>query len=129
MNISKKEIENVSKLESFKRYRYTIKRIADFEELWTILDKNSDIALSDIEDQTFVSFWPAKEFIGSNLNLEWEECSPYKFDLDDFEEKLIPLIKMENYLINVFPVEGKSGFVVNLDEFIRDLNDELKQYE
>ncbi len=32
------------------------------------------------------------------------------------------------YLINVFPIGNKTGFVVNINEFIKDLNDELEWY-
>ena len=129
MNLTRQEIESVSKLEPFKRYKYFIKKIADFEEIWTIVDKNGDIALSDIEEKTFISFWTAEPFIKSNLNKGWKKCTPVKLDLDNFEETVSPLIKENNYLINVFPVNGKSGFIVNIDEFIRDLNEELEQYE
>lgn len=129
MKLNTKEIESVSKLESFKRYNYFIKRIADFEEFWTIVDKHGDVALSEIEENTLMSFWTAEDFIESNLYGSWKNCIPFKVTLDDFEDTLAPLIEDNNYLINVFPVNGKSGFVVSLDEFIRDLNDELEQYQ
>ncbi|MEY2869358.1 MAG: hypothetical protein RIR01_1849, partial [Bacteroidota bacterium] len=105
-----------------------IKKIADFEELWTIIDRNGDFALSDIDDKVLVSFWSAEEFVNSNLNDGWENCSPKKLTLGDLEDQIFDLIASENYLINVFPVNGKSGFVVELDEFARDLSDELKNY-
>ncbi|GAA4435175.1 hypothetical protein GCM10023091_11130 [Ravibacter arvi] len=126
MNI--KEIESVSKLAPLDRYRYFIKKVADYEELWTIVDENGDYALSDIDDGVLISFWSAKEFIYSNLDQGWANCEPLKLTLDDLEETVFDLIASESYLINVFPVNGKSGFVVNLDEFARDLSDELKKY-
>lgn len=129
MKISSQEIEHVSKLEPFKRYQYFIKKIADFEELWTIIDENGDIALSDLDDKTFISFWSAEPFIRSNLDGGWKDCNPFKISLDDFEDTMVSLIADNNYLINVFPVNGKSGFVVSLNEFIRDLNEELEQFE
>ena len=123
-----KEIESVSNLEPFKRYQYFIKKIADYEELWTIVDENGDYALSDVDDKVLISFWSAKEYIDSNLSDGWENCKPKKLTLDDLEDEIFDLIASENYLINVFPVNGKSGFVVDLDEFARDLSDELKNY-
>lgn len=123
-----KEIENVSGLEPYNRYQYFIKKVADFEELWTIIDENGDYAFSDVDDKVLISFWSAKEYIDSNLNDGWKNCKPKKITLDDLEDEIFDLIASENYLINVFPVSGKSGFVVDLDEFARDLNDELKNY-
>ena len=129
MKLNIKEIENVSKLEPFKRYQYFIKKIADFEELWTIVDKNGDIGLSDIDDKTLIPMWPKEAYIESCLEGNWKNHVSFKITLDDFEEKIISLISENNYLINVFPVGNKTGFVVNLNEFTRDLNEELEQYE
>ena len=124
-----KEVESVSKLIPLERYRYFIKKIADYEELWTIIDENGDYALSDIDDIVLISFWSAKEYIYSNLEQGWANCKPIKLTLTDLEETIFDLIDSRNYLINVFPVNGKSGFIIDLDEFTRDLSNELKNYQ
>jgi hypothetical protein len=129
MNLNIQEIKGVSKLNPYKRYKYFIKRVADFEELWTIVDENGDIALSYVDNKILVSFWTAQDFIKSNLSGNWKKCVPLKINLDNFESDTMPLIIENNYLINVFPINNKSGFVVNLDEFTRDLNEELKNYQ
>lgn len=129
MSLHKKAIENISNLIPFERHKYFIRRIADYEELWTIVDKSGDIALSVLENKTLVSFWADEDFIENNLSNGWEKCVPFKINLEDFAETIIPLIEENNYLINVFPLNGKSGFVVNLEEFARDLNEELDKYE
>jgi Protein of unknown function (DUF2750) len=126
MNI--KEIEHVSVLKPIERYSYFIKKIADYEEVWTVVNLSGDYALSDIDDKIFISFWSAKEFISSNLKQGWEECIPKKLTFANLEDEVFDLIARENYLINVFPVNGKSGFIVDLDEFIRDLHEELERY-
>ncbi len=58
-----KEIENILKLEPFKRYEYFIKKAADFEQLWTIIDQDGDYVISEIDEFSLISFWPAEEFI------------------------------------------------------------------
>ena len=129
IKVSDKEISSVMALDPFKRYKYFIKKIADFKEVWTILDENNEYALSDLDDNTFISLWPANEFIESNLNEGWQNCKPIKFSLESVDEEILSFISNNNYLINVFPVNGKSGFVVSVKEFVRDLNKELEQYE
>lgn len=124
-----KEKENILKLEPFKRYQYFIKKIADFEELWTIVDENEDYAISEIDDLNFISFWTTEEFIYSNLEEGWKNCKPLKLSLDDLENELFEIIAAENYLINVFPINGKSGFVVSMEEFRRDLDEELDKIQ
>lgn len=128
MKLHAKEIENVSKLKPYKRYEYFIRKIADFEELWTLVDNNEDLALSHVDEKIMISFWSTEDFITSNLDDNWKGFKPLKITLDNFEEKIIPVIEENDYLINVFPVNGRSGFVVSLNEFIRDLNEVLEQY-
>jgi len=129
MKLHEREIENISKLKPVERYKYFMRQVAELEELWTLVDKNGDIALSQINDNTFVSFWTNEAFIKSNQKDGWEECVPFKMDINRFGETIIPLIIENNYLINVFSLNGKSGFIVDMDEFARDLNEELDQYE
>lgn len=124
-----KEKENILKLEPFKRYQYFIKKIADFEELWTIVDENGDYAISEIDNHNFISFWTAEEFILSNLEEGWQDCKPLKLNLEDLYNDLFEIIVSENYLVNVFPIDGKSGFIVSLEEFKRDLEEELEKIQ
>ena len=49
--------------------------------------------------------------------------------LDEFESDIVPIIENKGYLLDIFPVSNKAGFVVTLDEFIHDLNVELSNYE
>ncbi|WP_196893076.1 DUF2750 domain-containing protein [Aureivirga marina] len=128
MTIHHKEIENVLKLSPFERYKYFIKKVADIEELWTIVDENNKFSIAEIDNKKLISFWSAKEYIKSNLEESWENEIPFKMNLDYFESKIIPLIEEKELLINVFSINGKSGFVVSLREFIRDLNEELELY-
>ncbi len=129
MPLHPKHIENVSKLKSFERYKYVIRKIADYEEFWAIVDKNGDLGLSTIEDKTLISIWSEEDFIADSLNGNWKNHVPFKITLDDFENTIASIIVENDYLLSVFPLNGKTGFVVNVDEFIRDLNEELEQYQ
>jgi len=129
MKIHPKEIENVLKLEPFERYKYFIRKVADFEEFWTIVDDKGDLGVSIVNNKTLISVWTAEDFIKSTLKDNWKNHAPIKMTLDDFEELITPIILENNYLIAVFPVNNKSGFIVTFDEFVKDLNEELEQYE
>ncbi|PZU26011.1 MULTISPECIES: DUF2750 domain-containing protein [Sphingobacterium] len=124
-----KEKENILKLDPFKRYQHFLKKIADFEELWTIVDEDGNYAISEIDGYKLISFWTVEEFIFSNLSDGWEDCKPFKLILEDLQNELYEIIATENYLINVFPINGKTGFVVNINEFKRDLDEELDKLQ
>lgn len=127
--MNSKQIENILKLEPQKRYEYFIRKVADFEELWTIVNEDGDYALSSVYDKTLVSFWSAEEFIESNLEEDWSNCKALKLSLDDLTDVVLPYIADNDYLINIFPINGRSGFIVDLEEFSRDFTEELKKYE
>lgn len=45
--MNKKEIENVLLLGPFERYQYFIKKVADWEEFFTLIDEKGDYVLSE----------------------------------------------------------------------------------
>ncbi|WP_333576933.1 DUF2750 domain-containing protein [Sphingobacterium sp.] len=126
--LSEKEIESVVKLTPFDRYKYFLKRVADTERMYTLVNGNNEYALSEVEGDFFFSIWPFSEYALLSAVKEWSDYSPKEITLDEFEEDMINLIEQNNYLINVFSIDAKAGFVVNLMEFARDLSDELKKY-
>ncbi|WP_330745913.1 DUF2750 domain-containing protein [Chryseobacterium sp. CP-77] len=127
--MNQKEIDNVILLEPLERYKYVIKKIADWEIFYTLVDKEGEYVLSKIEDKTLFPIWSAEEFAKLCMISEWEDTRIKKLDLDDLENEIIDFIADSNYLINVFPVYDRTGFVVTLTEFAKDLNEELKNYQ
>ena len=123
-----KEIENILKLNPFDHYQYFIRKIADWEIAYTLIFPDGDYAISIINDKKIFPIWCAKEFAELTKNDGWENCEVLELTFDDFEETLFDYIDENHLLINVFPTD-KTGFVVSLEEFARDLKDELEQYQ
>lgn len=123
-----KEIENILRLNPFERYQYFIRKIADWEKSYTLVFQNGDYAISTIDDKKLFPIWSAKEFAELSKTEGWESCEVQELTLDDFEETLFDYIVENDFLINVFPT-NKTGFVVSLEEFARDLKEELEQYQ
>ncbi|MFN8361261.1 MAG: DUF2750 domain-containing protein [Candidatus Kapaibacterium sp.] len=123
-----KEIETVVTLSPFDRYKYFIKKVADWESLYTLMSIDGDIAVSSIEEKVMVPFWPTEQYARLCLNDHWENYVVTEVSLPEFEENYLDFITTNNFLINVFPVNHKTGFVVDLEELTRDLNDELDNY-
>lgn len=128
MKINAEEIKAVANLEPLKRYKYLIKKIADNEVFYTLLNSENDYAISELENHFLIPFWSAKEFAESCLIDDWKTFKITEISLDDFEEKMIDFLNENNYLMNMFPIENKTGFIVDVNEFVRDLNDELENY-
>lgn len=128
MKITSKEIETVSKLEPEKRYQYFIKQVADTEKMYSLVDKEGSWAIADVDDKALFSVWSASESAQACALGEWGGFSVKEFTIEDFEDEIIDEIDANEYLINVFSVNGKSGFIVDYNEFARDLSEDLKKY-
>lgn len=128
MKINDKEFEAVLKLKPFDRYQYFIKRVADSELMYTVVDDSDNWAIADVEGTNVLSIWPAREYALENLFDEWKDFTVKEFTLEYFEDEIIDRIEENNYLLNVFSIKGKSGFVVDINEFARDLSDEMGKY-
>ena len=124
-----KEIENILKLESFDRYNYFIKKISDLEVLYSLKSPEGNFAISEIDKHYMLPLWSHEEFAKLNLNAGWENFEIYEISLEKLEADIFSFILENNYLINVFPLNSKTGFVVNLEEFKRDLEEELENYQ
>ncbi|REC41603.1 DUF2750 domain-containing protein [Chryseobacterium pennipullorum] len=127
--MNKKEIENVISLEPLERYRHFIKKVADWEVFFTLIDINKNYLLSHLDGEKLFPVWSSEEYAKLCQIAGWENSIIKKLDLDDLENEIIDFIVDEECLINVFPIYDKTGFVVNLKEFTRDLNEELKNYQ
>ncbi|WP_437919044.1 DUF2750 domain-containing protein [Sphingobacterium sp. LRF_L2] len=123
-----KEIEAVSSLQPFERYKYFIKKIADSELVYTLVDVNNRYIISTIDNQELFPMWSSKEFAYLCKISGWESLLIKELNFDDLENEIFDMIASSNYLINVFPVYDRTGFVVNLDEFADDLKEELENY-
>lgn len=123
-----KEIEAVSALQPFERYKYFIKKIADSELVYTLVDTNNMYVTSMVDNQELFPMWSSKQFTNLCKTNGWESFVIKELNFDDLENEIFDIIANSNYLINVFPVYDRTGFVVNLDEFANDLKEELENY-
>lgn len=124
-----KEIENVISLEPFERYKYFIKKVADWEVFFTLLNDEGQYVLSELDGYRLFPVWSAKEYAELCKVGGWENYEIKELNLTDLENEIIDFISQKDCLVNVFPVHDKTGFPVDLQEFIRDLNDELEKIQ
>jgi hypothetical protein len=129
MKITDKELEAILKLSPFDRYKHFIKRVADSEKMYMLVDKEGNWALADVEGKDVFSVWSAPEYARLSAFGEWADFTVDSITMKQFENDIVDKIDKNGYLINVFSIKGKSGFIVDLDEFTRDLNDEISKYD
>ena len=127
--ISEKEIENIVKLSHVERYKYCIKKIADFEEVW-LLNNDDGYAINiEDDDSKYLPIWPFKEFSDLWISGAFSKYNSTKIDVYNFKDNMLPKLIKANINILVFPTETEKGFIMNINEFKNSLSAELSQYE
>ncbi|MET0243384.1 MAG: DUF2750 domain-containing protein, partial [Flavitalea sp.] len=86
--------ESVTKLSATERYKYFIKRIADWESMYS-LKKGDQWAISEVEETKVISFWSAPAFAAVHIEGPWRNYKIFEMDLEKFIRDLNT--ELENY--------------------------------
>ena len=121
-----KEVEHVIKLDDRKKYEYFVKKVADFEVLWSLAEDDGFASVGE-DDFLKIPLWPKKEFAELCISDEWSSYHCATIDLYDFLEEWIPNLKEDGCGVSLFWYEG-AGIEVDLDDLKRDLQIELEKY-
>lgn len=121
--ISNEEFQALEKCNSEIRYTYTIKRIADAEALWYILDEDGYLIIQTDGNKKFLPVWSSKEY-AQVFCVKGENNYKYSaFTWETFEDSVIDYIKQNGILINVFPTKKEPlGKIVDLKTFVEEIN-------
>lgn len=121
------EMEQVLKLDNEKKYEYFIKKITDFEEVWSLKDEEGWASLGD-NDKIYFPVWATKEYADLCISEEWEGYESGSIYLPDFIEKWLPGLKKDEIRITVMWHKGK-GIDVDWDTLLEDIEAEMEEYE
>ena len=128
LKITEKQIISVSSLTAYERYKYFIKRVADTELMYSLKSPEGNWAISEVDASKIFPLWSAKEFIDQCRLSGWSGFDVDEISLEMFEDELLDFIHSEGFLLNIFPVDQYTGFVVDVNEFAKDLSEEMKNY-
>lgn len=126
--INVKEIDTVVQQSKEVQFKYSIKRIADFEEIWVIADDSGIIMLKSSTNSFVLPVWPFKEFAELFCVNEYKSCYPESISIYDFMENELLELKERSYELSILPVHGKSSIVVSSEIFEKELNVEMNKY-
>ncbi|MBO9202786.1 MULTISPECIES: DUF2750 domain-containing protein [Niastella] len=125
---SKKEIEEVLKLDAEKRFSYTIKRIADFEFVWAIGDQHGFANYGDDNGNVAFAIWPFEAYAALCCKADFANCKPEAIELDFFQEEYLTDFKDRKMRLAIFPLPTDKGILIDIEEFEQRLQKELDEY-
>ncbi len=129
--INKKELDAIVKLDPLARYKYFIKRIADFEELYSIGEDENPWVI-EYGGKLALALWPFKEFVEyyKEQRDDFDDSFPLKMSINEFNLEGINRLKKNGiHIVDIFPIDKNSGRLISVDIFFEDLNIELNNYK
>jgi len=122
-----KKTENVLRLDAQSRCEYLVRKVADFEVVWSLFDKGWATARTGAA--TVVLFWTEEGFAKLCATDEWQGFRPKAIPLDDFLERWLPGMANDQRFCSVFAAPSDHGTLMlpmDLEKLIRR---ELEQCE
>ena len=120
------EIINVLKTDKSKQYEYFVKKVADFEEVWSLRDPQGWATLG-LDDRSFFPVWPKKEFADICKKEEWENYYSESIDLEEFLDEWLVGLKEDGIRVTLMWNDG-NGIDIDWDRLRADIEQELEKY-
>jgi hypothetical protein len=126
---SAKEVAALFKLDGPSRYGHLIRRIADFEEAWSLRSSSGWAALTDDNDQLLFPLWPHAEYAEACRGLADADATPTSIPLEHLLGVLLPQFISNGTVVAVFPTPAGQGILTPAERLRADLLSECQQYE
>jgi len=125
-----KEVNAILKKPGRDRYIYSVKRIADQEEAWTLKDGEGIIRTVDDVGNGYFHIWPFKEYALKCAVGEWANFEPHRITLDHLLNVILPNLSEEGTQVAVFKSPSDPLITsVSAYDFLNNLLYERSQYE
>lgn len=125
--MSIKKLNQVFSLNPKERYGYLIKKVADFELIYTVIDSNGDYGYLAFDDENIIPFWPERLFVQEFIEGDWNNFTILELSVYDFMD-LLKTFKSNSVKVAGFPNKNFNSIVVEAEEILNHLIFELDQY-
>ena len=123
-----KEFESAFRLPVKQRYDYFIKKVADWEKVWSLATKDGWVLACDDEGKEAVPVWPHERFAEACVS-QWPGSESRSIELSIWKDRWLPGMLADGRLVAVFPTPGGKGVLVSPDQLTCDLNKEISLME
>src|SRR5262245_45116874 len=128
--VSDGEFQGVTALSAPDRYLHFVKRVADFEEVWSLRTVNGWVTMGDATGRKCVPVWPHKRYAECFIADNWGAAEARMIGLDAWLNRWLPGMTRDGLHVAVFPVpEKQPSVIVCPQDLKRDLEEELEHYE
>ncbi len=128
-NVNDKELSAVLALPGNKRYDYFVKRVVDWEQIWSLKNSHGWILAADEFEHEVVPVWPHAKFAELCAIDIWAGTTAEKISLSDWLQKWIVGLIRDQRNIAVFPTPSNCGILISPQRLQEDMEAEMQNYE
>lgn len=125
--MNKNELEMTLKLDPDKRYRYFIKKVVDYEEVWSLSNDDGWVISEGENGILHLHFWATKEHANHCAIKQWKDTSPESISLDDFVENWLPGMLEDGVGLSIF-FNNRNSVSKPISLVLEDIEEELQNY-
>jgi hypothetical protein len=125
--INEEEIKSVISLPANDRFAHFVSRSADWEEVWSLKNKDGWVMVSSQEGTCF-PVWPHPKYAEMWATDEWSDCTAELIDMNSWLSKWIPGLTKDKIKVAVFPNRVEQGVVVSPEFMLEALKKEQEKY-
>jgi hypothetical protein len=126
--MSAREIDAVLRLEPERRYEHFIKRVADFEQVWSLKHPNGGWVCGAAGAQESMPAWPHRAYADLMADGEWKAAAAAAISLDESLGKWLPGLARDGRLVAVFPSPHSQVVIRAPDALEHDLREYLREW-
>ncbi len=123
-----REFDSVLKLDVNSRYKYFIKRVADWKEVWGVKAGDGWVMVGDSEGHEAMPVWPHARFADAYAEKNGGGKAEM-IDLDTWRDRWISGLTRDGRLVAVFPTPDNQGVLLIASIVQNDIDQELSTLE
>ena len=128
-DVNDEHIVAVRGLSAGDRYKYTIKKIADWGAVWSLRNEDGWVLYTDSSGKQCFPIWPHSVFATSCAADQWSNTVAEQIDLTSWLARWLPGLTRDKRGVAVFPSERENAVVVDPSKFESDIRTELAKIE
>ena len=124
--LNEKQYTAIVKQDDDKRCQNFLRKVADFEEIWSLHSPDGWVELSDEDGQICLPVWPHPDFAAAWAIDDWKDCEPKMIKLADWLERWTAGLEKDETALAIFPVDNGQGLILSPVELHEALLHELE---
>ncbi len=125
--LNEKQFSTICSQPDDQRYEYFLRKVADWEEIWSLHSKDGWVELSSNDGEECLPVWPHPDFAAAWATGDWSDCKPKAISLEVWLERWTSGLEKDNTVLAIFPVDEEEGIVLSPTELQTALLAELEQ--